>query len=79
MLEFPLDPGIPADPQDGCQDSHRILGSLPPGSVPSLSLLQVRISYFREASGVPVGRAVLYLTCVGKGDRPEPPFLNPHS
>ncbi|TRZ25182.1 hypothetical protein HGM15179_001868 [Zosterops borbonicus] len=25
---------------------------------------KVRISYFREASGVPVGRAVLYLTCV---------------
>jgi len=27
---------------------------------------QVRISYFGEASGVPVGRAMLYLTCVGK-------------
>ncbi|NXR27715.1 PADI3 deiminase, partial [Cinclus mexicanus] len=25
---------------------------------------KVRISYFREAGGVPVGRAVLYLTCV---------------
>ncbi|NXR94500.1 PADI3 deiminase, partial [Hypocryptadius cinnamomeus] len=32
---------------------------------------QVRISYFREAGGVPVGRTVLYLTCVdpnGIGD-----------
>ncbi|NXL53992.1 PADI1 deiminase, partial [Podilymbus podiceps] len=28
------------------------------------SSLQVRISYFGEAGGVPVGRAMLYLTCV---------------
>ncbi|NXD88385.1 PADI1 deiminase, partial [Halcyon senegalensis] len=27
---------------------------------------KVRISYFGEASGVPMGRAMLYLTCVGK-------------
>lgn len=32
----------------------------------SPAVLQVRISYFGEASGVPVGRAMLYLTCVGK-------------
>ncbi|NXL04435.1 PADI1 deiminase, partial [Mesembrinibis cayennensis] len=35
---------------------------------------KVRISYFGEAGGVPVGRAMLYLTCVGKwgGDTPKP-------
>ncbi|NXL39271.1 PADI3 deiminase, partial [Glaucidium brasilianum] len=34
---------------------------------------KVRISYFREAGGVPVGRAMLYLTCVGKwhGGNPQ--------
>lgn len=30
------------------------------------SFLQVRISYFGEAGGVPLARAMLYLTCVGK-------------
>ncbi|NWX26681.1 PADI3 deiminase, partial [Notiomystis cincta] len=34
---------------------------------------KVRISFFREAGGVPVGRAVLYLTCVGKGAPAPPP------
>ncbi|NXC19389.1 PADI1 deiminase, partial [Corythaeola cristata] len=34
---------------------------------------KVRISYFGEAGGVPVGRAMLYLTCVGKwrGGHPQ--------
>lgn len=39
----------------------------PLGAVTSAhSSFQVRISYYGEAGGVPVGRAMLYLTCVGK-------------
>ncbi|NXC55888.1 PADI3 deiminase, partial [Aleadryas rufinucha] len=38
---------------------------------------KVRISYFREAGAVPVGRALLYLTCVGEygGTARNPKFL----
>ncbi|NWS20023.1 PADI1 deiminase, partial [Pachyramphus minor] len=36
---------------------------------------KVRISYFREAGGVPVGRAMLYLTCVARGDCGDTPTL----
>ncbi|NXD60326.1 PADI1 deiminase, partial [Corvus moneduloides] len=39
---------------------------------------KVRISYFREAGAVPVGRALLYLTCVGEsGGRPQTPRVPP--
>lgn len=69
MLEFLLGVWIPAV----CWDSCWILGFR------SHSSLQVRISYFREAGGVPMGRALLYLTCVGKGGMAPVPILEPHS
>jgi len=39
--------------------------------------LQVRISYFGEAGGVPVGRAMLYITCVGKLGGGHPQIVAP--